>query len=40
MEELKISGMDEDKFWGMLGADDGVVAFDYGRDIWKEKTYE
>ena len=40
MDELRDEAMDEDKFWGMLAADDDVVAFDYGRDILKENIYE
>jgi len=40
MENLMEEAMTEEKFWGMLALDDDVVAFDYGRDILKEGTYE
>ena len=32
--------MTEERFWGMLALDDDVVAFDYGRDILKDKEME
>lgn len=40
MEDLMDEAMDDDKFWGMAALDDDVVAFDYGRDVLKEGTYE
>jgi len=39
MERLMDEAMNEDKFWGMMALDD-TVAFDYGRDILKEGTFE
>ena len=40
MEETKESEMTEERFWGLLGADDDVLAFDYGRDVLKENIYD
>jgi hypothetical protein len=40
MEDLMEEAMTEEKFWGMAALDDDVIAFDYGRDILKEGTYE
>jgi disulfide oxidoreductase YuzD len=40
MEDLMDEAMNDEKFWGMAALDDDVVAFDYGRDILKEGTYE
>jgi hypothetical protein len=32
--------MDEGRFWGMLALNDDDDAFDYGRDILKDVTYD
>lgn len=32
--------MDEARFWGMLALNDDDDAFDYGRDILKDVTYD
>lgn len=39
MDNLRNENMTEAKFWGMLALND-EAAFDYGRDILKEGTYE
>lgn len=39
MDALRTQNMTEEKFWGMLALNDDA-AFDYGRDILKEGTYE
>ena len=40
MQDLRDEKMDDQKFWGMLAMDDDYDAFDYGRDILKDGTYE
>jgi membrane protein involved in colicin uptake len=40
MQDLRDEKMDDQKFWGMLAMDDDDDAFDYGRDILKDGTYE
>ena len=32
--------MDEARFWGMLALNDDDDAFDYGRDVLKDVTYD
>ena len=40
MADLRDEKMDDAKFWGMLALNDDDDAFDYGRDILKDGTYE
>ena len=40
MENLREEKMTEERFWGMAALNDDDDAFDYGRDILKEGTYE
>jgi hypothetical protein len=40
MADLRDEKMDDAKFWGMLALADDDTAFDYGRDILKDGTYE
>lgn len=40
IEDLDNEKMTDQKFWGLIGMDDGDDDFDYGRDFLKGESYE